>query len=756
MKSIITNTLLGFVSLFLLSENSNAQQLAFPGAEGFGRFATGGRGGSIYHVTNLDDSGEGSFRDAVSQSNRTVVFDVGGVINITDRIVIHSNVTVAGQTAPGGGITVYGNGIALNGSSGNSIIRYIRFRMGENGDYRKDALGISDGQDYIFDHVSISWGWDGTVDVNGTNIDNITFQDCIVGQGIDIVQHSTGGLVQSGKWSMIRSLYIDNETRNPKGKGTHEFINNVIYNWGSDGYIMGATDAVSAVNCVGNWFIYGPSSSSNTHITRTTTAFEVYAADNWVDNNKNGILDGFLMTDYKTATLMDAPYDYDGMKYVMSADSALAHVIEHVGGSFPARDAVDELLIDQLISYGKKGKIIERESDNGIDGNIGTVANGTPPTDTDQDGMPDTWETDNGMDPNVASNNNDTDGDGYTDIEEYLDWLVNEAPYIPAELTKYGAGSSTQTVDINKAIDDFYYIWKNAVTVKVTGLPLGVSYEINSDEQKVTISGSPKVTGSYDFSVSAIGGGIDSTLYGTITVNADGLINLIAIQENETGFCFCDGTIDNNNEGFTGDGFANTANTIDTGITWKVYVPEEGVYDFTWQYANGSSIDRAADILVNDTVVVENFSMDTTDNWTTWISSAIQPLNLRAGDNTVRLQSITSSGLANIDYMLISGKNPIAGNCNGSTVNTTVVKQNISVEISPNPVTGDNFIVTIPENDFTSDLTIRIFDMQGRLAFSQKYVTAEEILVNTNLNTGSYILQVAGSKSSSFKKLIVR
>ena len=108
-----------------------AQLPAFPGAQGFGRFATGGRGGEVYHVTNLNDVGAGSFRDAVSKPNRIVVFDVGGVININERIVVYRNIYVAGQTAPGGGITIYGNGLAFNGSSGNNIIRYIRIRMGK-------------------------------------------------------------------------------------------------------------------------------------------------------------------------------------------------------------------------------------------------------------------------------------------------------------------------------------------------------------------------------------------------------------------------------------------------------------------------------------------------------------------------------------------------------------------------------------------------------------------------------------------------
>ena len=347
---------LSAILLLLAVYTGFAQLPAFPGAEGFGRYTTGGRGGEVYLVTNLADSGPGSFRDAVSVSNRIVVFTVGGVIKISDRIVIKKNIYVAGQTAPGGGITIYGNGIALNGDSGNNIIRYIRIRMGKNGDSKKDALAISEGQNYMLDHVSISWGIDGTLDVNGSGIDNLSVQNCIIGQGINKENHSTGGLMQSGKWSIIRSLYIDNKTRNPKARGTHECINSVFYNWASNGYIMGDTEGLSECNLIGNYFIYGPSSSSNSHITNTTAAFHVYGKDNWVDSNKNGVLDGTLMTDYKTATVVSAPFNYPGVENLLSAKDAVEYVIRNAGAS-KVRDAVDEFLIDVLVSYGKKERL---------------------------------------------------------------------------------------------------------------------------------------------------------------------------------------------------------------------------------------------------------------------------------------------------------------------------------------------------------------------------------------------------------------
>ncbi|MDD9936880.1 MAG: pectate lyase [Myxococcales bacterium] len=387
---------------------------------------SGGRLGEVVHVTNLDDAGPGSFRDAVSQPDRIVVFDVGGVIHISTRIVVQESIYVAGQTAPGGGITIYGNGLAFNDESGNNIIRYIRIRMGKDGDSEKDAVAISANQDYIFDHVSISWGRDGTLDVNGSGIDNLTFQDSIIAQGINNTNHSTGGLMQSGKWSMIRSLYIDNKTRNPKARGTHEFINSVLYNWAEHGYIMGDTTGLSECNLVGNYFIYGPSSNADSHITGTTPEFHVYADDNWVDSNKNGVLDGILLTDYKTATVESTPFDHPaGVTDKLSALDALQHVIDHVGASI-VRDEVDELLISQVLSYGTEGEILNTEDDNGIAGNVGSVAGGTPPPDSDRDGMPDDWEAARGLDPSAADDAGDDDDDGYTNIEEYLSCLVGE------------------------------------------------------------------------------------------------------------------------------------------------------------------------------------------------------------------------------------------------------------------------------------------------------------------------------------------
>ena len=168
------------------------------------------------------------------------MFDVGGVIRISNVVSVANNVTIAGQTAPGGGVTIYGHRLSYSGAN-NSITRFIRARMGINGD-GNDSITIASGHDMIFDHLSVSWGQDETFSISGSNPTNITIQSTIVSQGLQT--HSAGGLIQTvGGVSILRSFYIDNNTRNPKVKGVNEYVNNVIYNWGTDAYILGGDSA---------------------------------------------------------------------------------------------------------------------------------------------------------------------------------------------------------------------------------------------------------------------------------------------------------------------------------------------------------------------------------------------------------------------------------------------------------------------------------------------------------------------------------
>ncbi|HEY0041483.1 MAG TPA: pectate lyase, partial [Flavisolibacter sp.] len=178
-KTLVIAKSILLLAVLLLSIPVFAQLPAFPGAEGFGKYATGGRFGSVYHVTNLNNSGSGSLRDAVSTPNRIVVFDVAGVIRITERMIVSSNIYIAGQTAPGEGITVYGNGWSFSNAH-NTICRYIKIRMGIVGSSGVDANGLASGHDIIFDHCSVSWGRDENFSINSTTAQNITIQNSIM------------------------------------------------------------------------------------------------------------------------------------------------------------------------------------------------------------------------------------------------------------------------------------------------------------------------------------------------------------------------------------------------------------------------------------------------------------------------------------------------------------------------------------------------------------------------------------------------
>ena len=449
----------------LASNQTMAQTLAFPEAMGFGRYAPGARGASeatreVYVVNNLNDSGTGSFRDAVSKSGRVVVFAVGGLIKITSDIVVSSNVTILGQTAPGTGITVVGRRTTFTGAN-NTIARFIRIRYGGTAQ-DVDASGLANGANIIFDHVSFSWGTDEVFSINsdgkGTSLDNITLQNCIIAQGIHRHNHSASGLIQppaGGKVSLIQNLYISNKTRNPKVKGINEFVNNVVYNWGNanrlgstmnygwsgEAYIMGGdSGGESFANIINNYFVSGPSTKPGTvtPFSRGNSNFNLYGAGNYFDGNQNGSLDGteipYDLTGYPTgdaAALLSTPFDYPVKTPKYSAQQAYQHIIDSVGACYPRRDQVDSLLVAEVASKGTQGYYVYVPSDLPFsNGGAGNVYNAKSPTDTDMDGLPDAWEDTNGLNKNdktdaLAMNSQQP---SYMNIEVYANALIQVQP----------------------------------------------------------------------------------------------------------------------------------------------------------------------------------------------------------------------------------------------------------------------------------------------------------------------------------------
>lgn len=477
--------------LFLCVGASANGLLAFPGASGWGRFAIGGRNGSVYHVTNLNDSGTGSLRDAVSQPNRIVVFDVAGVIKISSRLTFAKNLYVAGQTAPGEGVTVYGNGVSFSNAN-NIICRYMKFRMGHNGDSGKDAAGIASGTNMIFDHCSFSWGRDETFSINSDgkgDLGNITIMNSIIGQGL--MTHSAGGLMQADSITLYRNLYCDNSTRNNKVKGINQYVNNVVYNWSNGAYIMGGdSEGFSYVNIEGSLFINGPSKGGEA-FTGANSQFHVYGNDNWQDKDANGEFSPYLITNYSASTRESEPYPYPELDK-WPGNELITRLLPMVGASLPYRDPSDYYMIDEVMSFGKKGALISNEE---------TLSSGSPSSwplwngeariDTDGDGMPDWWETANGTNPLVddamviASN-------GYANIENYINSItletVNEHQFYlrrPWAVNLVSATSSSLTFgwsDYTRGEDGFIVEVKNGENwTEVARLGEGVTQAVISE-----------------------------------------------------------------------------------------------------------------------------------------------------------------------------------------------------------------------------------------------------------------------------------
>ncbi len=444
------------------SLGASAQQLAFPEAAGWGRYAVGARnGGTVYHVTNLNDSGTGSLRDAISQSNRFIVFDVSGVINIKDRLVFKNNQYIAGQTAPGEGITVYGNGVSFSGAS-NIIVRHMRFRMGHGGTSGKDCAGIANGHDMIFDHCSFSWGLDETFSINSNGACSsyrITISNSIMSQGLQ--PHSAGGLMQDPAITLYRNLYADNNTRNNKIKTVNQYTNNIVYNWNAAAYNMGGdSEGESYCNIESNLFISGPSGGKSP-FTGGNTNFHCYADGNWQDTNNDGVYNPWEATDYSGADLQSTPYSdvtFNGVTYTFptlekwAAKDLVDKLLPIVGANLPYRDMVDFYVVNQVKSFGKDGALISTEEQlpMGVPSSW-TTANFTKPVDTDNDGIPDDWETANGLDPNDASDATKIAANGYANIENYINSLTvdNRPLYLRAPQFFAVASSTESTITLS-------------------------------------------------------------------------------------------------------------------------------------------------------------------------------------------------------------------------------------------------------------------------------------------------------------------
>jgi hypothetical protein len=428
-------TWLALPTIITLAGPAMAAPRAFPEAEGFGALATGGRGNPVVHVTTLADSGAGSLREAISQGNRIVVFDVGGVINLASKLVAAGdNLTIAGQTAPGSGITVYGDGTSFS-SRKNIVVRFVRFHQGlaKGSAEGTKAVNCTDVQNMIFDHISVLWGrWDG-FGITGDS-STVTLQDSIVGEGV--LPQKFGSIVDSAdKITIARNLWIDNESRNPKFKANGQYINNVVYNWGSGGGLIGGHSSADWFeDVINNYLIAGPTDTTG-FLSQYADTDCVYHKGNMVDVDRDGKLGGRAVANADFQG--DSPPTFETAAHnnpsvpvtLLTAQAAYDHILTQAGAC-QTRDAVDQRLITQLRSLGTAGAILGGDNGEAAVGGQPTATMSQRPAgfDSDGDGMPDTWETAHGLNPASAADAiTDSTGDGYTNVEKYLNELAASA-----------------------------------------------------------------------------------------------------------------------------------------------------------------------------------------------------------------------------------------------------------------------------------------------------------------------------------------
>lgn len=448
---------------------------AFPGAEGGGAFTPGGRGGKVFVVSSLEDRGSGTFREACEAAGaRIIVFNVAGIIQLKTPITISAPyVTVAGQTAPGDGVCIAGQTVSID--THDVIVRHMRFRRGNtNVTLRDDAFGGDAMGNVIIDHCSASWGLDENMSIyrnmytdgQGERLKlptvNITIQNSIFSEALDTYNHAFGSTLGGLNSTFMRNLWAHNISRNSSVGmyGDFTFVNNVIFNWWNR--TVDGGDHRSLFNIINNYYKPGPITPVD-HPTgyrilkpeadrsrRDSSVFgRAYVQGNIMEGNARVTTDnwdggvqignGADAGIYQDLIKVDRPFPSAKLT-IMEASDAYAFVLEHVGATLPKRDAVDQRIV-QEVATGKlerspdleiedspfvKRRLPKDSYKQGIIVDVSQVGGypnyeGTPYKDSDNDGMPDDWEIQNGLDPFDPSDaTGDINGDGYTNIEKFI------------------------------------------------------------------------------------------------------------------------------------------------------------------------------------------------------------------------------------------------------------------------------------------------------------------------------------------------
>lgn len=421
------------------SQQNLDQPLAFPGAEGFGKYTTGGRGGTVYVVTNLNDDGPGSLREAVKKKGpRIIVFSVSGYIDLKEPLYINNpDVTIAGQTAPGDGITL--RHYPLKISADNVIIRYLRFRLGDESGTEDDAISGTRQRNIIIDHCSMSWATDECASFYGN--ENFTLQWCIISESLNSSVHAKGDHGYGGIWGGKRAsfhynLIANHNSRLPRFSGSAtvpntpdelvDFRNNVIYNWMNNNTYGGEKGRYNIVN---NYYKPGPAtkSSRKEQILDPTKPYgKFFVQGNVLEGYNQVSQDNRLgITVNPDSVLVNQPFSVEKTAE-QTAQGSYELVLRGAGASLK-RDVVDARIIEEVktgtASYGKnKNGIIDSQNDVG---GWPEMMLAVAPKDSDGDGMPDEWEIRNKLNPKSAADaSQHTLSKSYTNIEVYINSLV--------------------------------------------------------------------------------------------------------------------------------------------------------------------------------------------------------------------------------------------------------------------------------------------------------------------------------------------
>lgn len=422
--------------------------ISFPGAEGFGRFSRGGRGGDVYHVTTLNNDGEGSLREGVKNTSgpRTVVFDVSGTIFLKSPLKLNNPyITIAGQTAPGDGITVAGNVFKIN--TDHVIVRFIRSRLGDALSVESDAINVSKGKHIMIDHSTASWSVDEVLSNKNQAIDLMTLQWSIISESLDRSIHSEGdhgfgGIIGAKRQSYHHNLFAHHRSRFPKITSRWhtkvDYRNNVLYNWGTKASYDGSS---TNANWANNYYKAGPA-TQNRH---KNLIFDIHSRNRGTDSAKfptkfyikGNVVEGNdeISNDnwaggvkFSNGASQDSTRVLTAFNYPLISESNAQQAYDDVltfSGASLARDSVDTRIINEVrggyATYGRSG-IIDSQTDVGG----WPILKSLPaPLDTDQDGMPDEWEKFHGLNyKNPEDRNVDLYSDGYTALELYLNELV--------------------------------------------------------------------------------------------------------------------------------------------------------------------------------------------------------------------------------------------------------------------------------------------------------------------------------------------